>query len=133
MTLYIHRQFKLEVSKIQNMTNPLVSRGASETRISGQAELAEGIGSEVVVPAPSTDLLLPLGSGITTGRALYFESNLDMSIKIGGNEADREIVLKLPDASGAKAIVYLDAEFTSLYVTLAGTTDAEIFYAVLGS
>ena len=133
MTLYVRRQFKFDVSKIQSMTDPLVSRGAKEEKISGQTALAEGIGSEVVIPAPSVDLQLPLGSGVTTARALYLESNQDITIKVGGTEADRALALKLPDDAGAKAIVYLDAEFTSLYVTLGGTTDAEVFYSVLGS
>jgi len=132
MSLYTSRQFRLKSSVLQSLDNPVIDRGASEQKISGVAELAEATGSQIVVAAAATDEQLPMGSGIVTGRAFYMEADQDVTIKFGGTEADRALSVKVPSTT-YPAILYLDIEFTSVYITNAGTDDANVFYAVIGA
>jgi len=131
MALYLQRQFRLIVSAVQNMVNPLVERGGSGLElINSVDELAEASGNSVLVPASQTDYQLAMPASISTGRLLYLETDQDLVIKLGGTEADRAISLKVPSTT-IKAVLYLDAEVTSIYVTT-GVTATNVYYAVVG-
>jgi len=132
MTLYVKRQLRITVSDNRNGDNPFVSVGANEESYSDQAHSTKTTDSRIVIAAGAVDTVLPMGSGLTTGRGLYIESDQDITIKLGGTEADRAIALKLP-ATDKKARAYLDAEFTSLNVSNAGATEANVYYAVIGA
>jgi len=132
MSLYITRQIRLLVSESQQGTNPIVSRGGDEEKVSAQTALAEATGSLIVVAPASTDVPLPMGSGIATGRLFYLEADQDITIKFGGTEAERAMSVKVPQ-SGKLARMFLDIEFTSVYVTNSGTSAANVVYAVIGS
>ena len=132
MTLYVKRQLKVSVADNRSYDNPLVSVGASEESYSDESHSTKVTDSLIVVAAAATDLALPMGVGLSTGRGLYIESDQDITIKLGGTEAARAISLKVP-ATSKKARAYLDAEFTSLYASNAGATDANVYYAVIGS
>lgn len=132
MSLYITRQLRLLVSESQQGTNPIVSRGGDEEKVSAQAALAEATSSLIVVAAAATDLQLPLGFGIVTGRLFYLETDQDITVKFGGTTVDRALLVKVPQ-SGKIARMFLDISFTSVYVTNGGTVAANVVYAVIGS
>jgi hypothetical protein len=132
MSLYLRRQIMLKGSDSSGMGNPIIQRGDRFTQISAIAELAEAVGGSLVVPAPQTDMVLPFPPGATTGRMFYIESDLEITLKFNGVEADRGLVIK-PPSSTISAVVLLDIEFTSVYLTLGGTTSANIYYAIIGA
>lgn len=131
MPLYLQRQIRVIVSAVQNMVNPLLDRGqAGIERISDVAELAEASGNRVLVPASSSDYQLALPASIGLARLVYVESDQDITVKLGGIEADRAIAMKTPDTD-SPAILYVDAEVDSIYVTT-GTLDTNVYYGVVG-
>jgi len=132
MAIYIDRQLQITVSKNANLTDPVMQRGSTVTKIKEQTHLAEVVSGSIVVPAPSTNLQLSISPGITTGRAFYLESDQNLTVKFGGTEDDRALTLKVPETSKL-ATMYLEIEFDSVYVTLGGTTDANIYYAAIGA
>jgi len=135
MTLYIVRQWKTIVSTNQSGTMPVITRGSDQAdeRFSAVTAIAEASAAQVVVPNTASDLELPLGSGIVTGRMLLIESDVDITIKLGGTEAERALALKVPVASSSKARLSADVQFTALYVTVPGAVDANVYYAVVGA
>lgn len=132
MSLYLQRQIRLIVSAVQNMVNPILDRGqVGPEKISSVTELAEASGNRVLIPPSSTDYQLALPASIALARLVYIESDQDISVKLGGTEADREIEMKVPSTDSV-AIMYLDAEVDSIYVTT-GLTATNVFYGVVGA
>jgi hypothetical protein len=67
---------------------------------------------------------------------LLIESDADVTIKISGTDSAREWPLKVPattTTSGRKARLIADVEFTVLYISVPGTVDANIYYAIVGA
>jgi hypothetical protein len=133
MSIYIRRRLKTVASVNQNLSAPLISRGESETeeRIEAQTALAEVSSSQIVVASGASDQSLPLGSGITTGRLLIIESDVDITFKLSG-AGNTALSLKVP-TSGGTARLTADLEFTSIHVSVPGAADANIFYGVIGA
>lgn len=136
LSLNIWRLYRTTISSSSNRVPSLIDRGSStEEIISGLAALAEVSSNQIVVPGSAVDTVLPMGSGIVTGRMLLVESDADVTIKIGGTDAAREWPLRVPSlttTSGLKARLIADVEFTSLYISVPGTVDANVYYAVVG-
>jgi len=132
MSIYIRRKWKTVVSTNQNLSAPLISRGedVAEERIEAEAALAEVISSEIVVLAAATDEVLPMGYGITTGRMLIIESDVDITFKLNGTGESAQS-LKVPTSGGTARLV-ADLEFTSIHVSVPGAVNANIFYGVIG-
>jgi hypothetical protein len=131
MALYISRQLKILVSENAGLTDPVLSRGASEDRIRAETDFAEAAGGPLVISAPQTDLEIPFPPGLTTGRMFYIESDQDLAIKFDGI-GNTGYQLKVPTTS-LKAKWYMDLEYTSVHITLGGTTDANVFYYIVGA
>ena len=136
LSLNIWRRFQTTISANSSRVPALVCRGDSnEEIISSLAALAEVSSNQIVVPGSAVDTVLPMGSGIVTGRMLLVESDADVTIKIDGTDSEREWPLKVPSlttTSGLKARLIADVEFTSLYISVPGTVDANVYYAVVG-
>lgn len=136
LSLNIWRLYRTTISSSSNRIPSLLDRGgSSEEIISGLAALAEVSSNQIVVPGSAVDTVLPMGSGIVTGRMLLVESDADVTIKIGGTDVEREWPLRVPSlttTSGLKARLIADVEFTSLYISVPGTVDANVYYAVVG-
>lgn len=131
MALFVKRQFVITVAEAQNMQNPIISRGATEERFDSQVALAEATGGKLVIATGSVDEQLPLGAGIATGRFFYIESDVDLEVKID-DTANTAMVVKVP-ASEKLARLAMDIEFAALYLSVPGTADANIVYAVIGA
>ena len=133
MSIYIRRQLQLKASQNSNMQNYILDRGNSvQDRIEAQAALAESIAGPIVVANATTDIQLSMGNGITTGRLFYLESDKNVTIKFNGTDAARALVLKVP-ATGLMAVMYLDVEYTSVYLSNASGASANVYYAVVGA
>jgi hypothetical protein len=131
MPLYLQRQLRVVVSAVQNMLNPIIDRGQTGIeRVSDVTEYEEASGSRVLVPASSTDYQLAFPASIALARLVFIEVDLDATVKLGGTEADRAIAMKIP-ATGKMAVLYLDAEVDSIYITT-GATATNVFYGVVG-
>lgn len=133
MSLYIRRRLKVVASTNQNLSAPLISRGEglADERIEAETALAEGTGSQIVVAAGAVDESLPMGSGVVTGRMLLLESDQDIGVKLSGT-GNTAITLKVP-VSGVPARFVADVEFTSVHVSVPGTSNANVFYGVIGA
>lgn len=133
MSLYIHRQLQLKAGQTSTIQNPIIDRGNSGIdRISAQTHLAEATTGRIVLAAGATDTQITLGQGIATGRLFYLETDQDLTIKFGGTEADRALSIKVPLES-VVATLYMDIEYASVYLTNGGTSDANIYYAIVGA
>lgn len=134
MSLYIRRQFNILVAEAQNMNNPLVSRGSSEERIDAIATQDECTSAKLVIAGEASDQELPLGPGVTTGKFFFIETDQDITIKFNdiGNTA---YSVKVPavTTTTVKGRLAGDFEFTAVYVSVPGTTDANIIYGVIGA
>lgn len=131
MSLYINRQFRVTISEAKGLTDPVLSRGATEERINADTNLAEAAGGPLVIAAPQTDLEITFPPGLATGRMFYIESDQDLTIKFN-NSANTGYTLKVPTTS-IRGKWYMDIDFTSVYITLGGTTDANVFYYIVGA
>lgn len=114
------------------MLNPIIDRGASQDRIDAQTSLAESLSARIVVANSTTDLQLTMGAGLTTGRMFYIESDQNITIKFNGTDAARALNLKVPSTS-VVGILYMEIDFTSVYISNGSGTSANVYYAVVGS
>lgn len=133
MSIYIQRQLQVKAGETLTVKNPIIDRGNSGIdRISAQTHLAEATTGSIVLADGSTDTQISLGTGIVTGRLFYLETDQDITVKLGGSQADRALPIKVP-VSGIVAAMYLDVEYTSVYLTNASGTDANVYYAIVGA
>lgn len=132
MSLYIRRNIVLQVSRDQGMKNASIRRGDALTYLNEVSTLAEAIDAAVVIPAPQTDMPLSFPPGITTGRMFYLETDTDLTIKFNGTDATRAIDVKVP-SSDVPGILLMDVDFSAVYLSLTGTTAANVYFAIVGS
>lgn len=133
MSLYIQRQLQLKAGQTATIQNPIIDRGNSGIdRISAQTHLAEATTGRIVLAAGATDTQIALGQGIATGRLFYLETDQDITVKLGGTEAARALSVKIP-VDAVVGTLYMDVEYTSVYLTNGGTSDANLYYAIVGA
>lgn len=99
---------------------------------SGTTDVLEGGGSwRQVIPASTTDLEVDL-NGVAAGRLVAIKSNREITVK--KNDSANEAWTVKPLGAGALEgifVVTTDA-VTSLYVSNAGTLDADVTFLVAG-
>lgn len=136
MTTYVRRQVIVSVAEKSNGEDLVFRRGDRETKFDAVAELDEAKFSKFVIPLPQTDYDLMAGENITTGKILYLETNTEMTVKLN-NVGDTGIVVKpvvATEADDKKGILYLEGEFTHVYITLAGSSgNADVIMGVVGA
>lgn len=136
MSLYLKKQLILKIAQDESWTLPVMLRGANQHTFN-DATLAESQGGQLVIPDGSTDIEIPLGPQISTGRMLYLATDVQISFKLNGI-ANQALDLQPPVIAVAPAIpvpgeFYYDGEFTSVHVTNASGGDATIFFFLVGA
>jgi len=136
MTTYVTKQLRIKVAEQQNGENLIFQRGDRETKFEAVAALDEAGLQRFVIPLPASDKDLMAGLEITTGRLLYIETDTELLIKLA-NVADTGFVVKPmidESASEKPGMLYLEGEFSHVYVTPTGTTgDATVIFGVVGA
>lgn len=131
MTAFITRQVEIKATEQQNGEGILISRGGRPTSISGLDALNEAELKKYVLAAPTVDKDLLEGSLVAIGRILYIETDQDITVKLA-DTTDTGIEVK-PLNSSTPGVLYLEGSFSKVYVSLAGTTDANILMGVVGA
>lgn len=132
MSLYLKKQLILKLAQDESWTLPVFTRGASQFAFNSAA-LAESQGGQIVIPDGETDLEVPLGPKIATGRMLYLATNIQISFKLNGigNQAlDLQPPVTDPEVPGE---LYYDGDFTSLHLTNASGGPATVFFVIVGA
>ena len=137
MSLYLKKQLILKIAQDSSWKNPVFARGSEQTSIEAQAVLAESQGGQLVVPDGSTDLEIPLGPGIVTGRLLYLATDVQISFKLNGS-GESALDLQPPYTAVSPAVqplgeLFLEGEFTSIHVSNASGESANVFFVVVGA
>ena len=136
MTTYFKRQVQAQLTEDQSGQRVLLRRGQSETAFNDIAALNEGGLLKFEIPIPTTDKDLMSGTEITTGKVLYLETDTELLVKLA-DVSDTGIVVKplVDDEAITKpGVLYLEGEFTKVYVTPAGTTgNANVIFGVIGA
>lgn len=135
MTTYIERQVIFRVSENQNGEGKIISRGDRSTRFDALDDLIEGELLKYVISAPTTDKDLLSGSTIAAARILYIETDVEIRVKLD-DTADTGFLVTPVDSDNAdtkRGTLYLEGNFTHVYVSVGGTTDANVIMGVVGA
>jgi len=136
MTTYYTRQIRAQLSEDRSGQHVLLRRGQDETKFNEVTDLNESGLSKVVIPIPTTDKDLLDGHEITNGKVLYLETDTEILVKLD-DTADTGVSVKplvSDDASEKPGIMYLEGEFTHVYVSVAGTSgNATVIFGVIGA
>lgn len=136
MTTYYTRQIRTQLTEDRSGQKVLLRRGQDETKFNDVAALDEGGLSKVVVPIPTTDKDLMDSQEITTGSVLYIETDTELTVKLD-DTTDTGITVKplvAADASEKPGVLYLEGEFTHVYITVAGASgNANVIFGVIGA
>jgi hypothetical protein len=111
-------------------------RGDRQTKFNDVAELDEGGLQKVVVPLPAIDWDLMAGQKITTGRLLYLEADVETLVKLdaAGDTGVKVKPMVAADAATKPGILYLEGEFTHVYVTPTGSSgNATLVFGIAGA
>ena len=127
---YIRRQLKLSVYR-------LISRGGRDARFENVDGLSEVSLANHVIAMPAIDVDLIQGTTISVAKILYIETDTEILVKLA-TVGDTGFVVKPLDGndvtSGKKGSLYLEGEFTGLFVTPAGSVgDATVLVALVGA
>ena len=136
MTTYITRQVQLDVSENQNGTGQVIKRGETPVKFEEVAELAEAEFKKYVIALPVTDKDLMEGTTIALAKILYLETDTELTVKLAdvGDTGIKVKPLVTDDAATKRGTLYLEGEFTKVYVTPVGATgDANVIMGVVGA
>ena len=126
----------IQVAETMTGENELFRRGDRVTKFNALAALAEGEAKKYSIPIPTTDKDLIEGTTIAAGKILYIETDTEITVKLN-DTADTGFKVKPLDddeASNKPGVLYMETEFTHVYVTVAGTSgNANIFMGVVGA
>ncbi len=137
MTTYITRQIQLAVSEQQNGQGQIFSRGNNiQTRFEAVAGLEEAEMKKYVIPIPTVDKDLLEGSTIASARILMIETDTEITVKLDA-VGDTGFIVKPvveDDSATKKGTLYLEGEFTHVYVSVAGASgSANVIMGVVGA
>ncbi|TRO54902.1 hypothetical protein E2P64_08150 [Candidatus Bathyarchaeota archaeon] len=136
MTTYITRQMQLLVTENQNGTGQVINRGERQTKFEEIDELAEAEFKKYVLALPVTDKDLLEGTTISLAKILYLETDTELTVKLEttGDTGFKVKPLVSDEASEKRGVLYLEGEFTKVYVTPVGTEgEANIILGVVGA
>lgn len=136
MTTYVTRQIQLSVAENQNGTGQVINRGERPTKFDEEDSLAEAEFKKYVIALPETDKDLLEGTTITLAKILYLETDTEMTVKLGttGDTGFKVKPLVSDDAAEKRGTLYLEGEFTHVYVTPTGITgNANVIMGVIGA
>ncbi len=131
MSLYIKKQLQLRIAQDADWKQLAFVRGSEQSEVNAEVGLAESQGGQLLIPDGTTDLEIPLGPQITTGRLLYLSTDVQVSIKLNG--AGNPALDLQPPATDVPGEFYYDGEFTSLHLSNGSGSDASIFFIVVGA
>ena len=135
MTTYVKRQVQIQVSESQNGANLIFKRGDSPIKFDADDNLAEAEYKKYVLTLPVTDKDLLDGTTITAGRILQIETDTELTVKLD-DTGDTGIVVKpvsSDDSETKRGVLYLEGNFTHVYITIAGTGEANVLMGAVGS
>jgi len=136
MTTYVTRQIQLLVTENQNGTNQVINRGETPTKFEEVDELAEAEFKKYVIALPETDKDLLEGTTISLAKILYLETDTELTVKLEtvGDTGFKVKPIVTEDASEKRGTLYLEGEFTKVYVTPTGTSgNANVIMGVVGA
>jgi len=132
MTTYVRRQINVSVAENQNQSDLIFSRGGSEVKYNADDALAEAEMLKYDIPIPATDKDLMEGSTISVGRILFIETDTEIVVKLD-NTGDTGFTVK-PVNSSTRGVLYLEGNFTHVYVSVAGTSgNANVVAGIVGA
>lgn len=120
MTTYVKRQIDISVAEKQNMSDLIFSRGGTQVKFDADATLDEAEMLKYALSIPTTDRDLMDGSSISAARILILETDTELTVKLNAI-GDTGITVK-PINSSTRAILYLEGDFSHVYVTIAGAS-----------
>jgi hypothetical protein len=136
MTTYVSRQIQIQVAEKSNGEDLVFRRGDRPTKFDAVVALNEAKFSKFSIPIPQTDYDLIADENISAARILYLETNTEMTVKLG-SVGDTGIVVKpivVADADTKKGVLYLEGDFTHVYVTFVGSSgSADVLMGVVGA
>jgi len=137
MSLYFKKQLILKIAQDSAWKQTVFARGSEQTSIEAQAALAESQGGQLVIPDGTTDLEIPLGPLIATGRLLYLGTDVQISFKLNGI-GNAALDLQPPYTAVSPAVqplgeFLLEGEYTSIHVSNASGSTATLFFIVAGA
>lgn len=93
-----------------------------------RTDLEVGLSQSRIILKSASDEAISFGD-ISTGKFLYIESDLELTMKLNGGSE----VFKLTPTSGSKAKLLWEGEFTGITLSNASSdTDANITYLIAG-
>jgi len=136
MTTYVKRKISFQVTEDQGGQRIVLKRGDTDILFESEAALEEGGLHKFVIPIPATNQDLMAGLIITTGRILYIETDTEITVKLAAT-SDTGFKVKpvvTADAADKRGTLYLEGEFTHVYVTIAGTSGtANVIMGLVGA
>lgn len=136
MTTYLTRQLRIAVAQDRSYQNLVFRRGDKEIKFNAVTVLEEAGLAKLVIPIPTVDKDLMEGQEITAGRLLYLETDTELTVKLG-TVGDTGIVVKplvTADADEKPGVLYLEGNFTHVYVSIAGASgNANVIFGVVGA
>lgn len=136
MTVYMVRQLRIQASEEQSGQNLIFRRGDKEIKFNAEAVLNEAGLDKLSITIPTVDKDLMEGQEIATGRMLYIETDSEIRVKLDDTTDTGFLVkpISSDDASTKPGSLYLEGEFTHVYVTTIGASGtAKIIFAVAGA
>ena len=136
MTTYMVKQLRIQASEDQNGQNLIFRRGDRETKFSAVSSIDEAGLSKLTIPLPTTNKDLMEGQDITTGKVLYLETDTELLVRLDAVGDTGFLVKPIveDDASTKPGMLYLEGEFTHVYVTPTGSTgDAKVIFVIAGA
>jgi len=136
MTTYVQRQAIIQVAEMRTGEKEIFRRGDRVTKFEELEALNECETKKYSVAIPETDKDLIEGTTITTGRILYIETDTEITVKLNNTTDTGFKVKPLVDSEGSNkpGTLYMESEFTHVYVTIAGASgNANIFMGVVGA
>ena len=136
MSTYVTRQIQLTVAENQNGSNQIIKRGDTPTKFDAVAALEEVEFKKYVIALPETDKDLLAETTIGTAKILYIETDTELTVKLvtTGDTGFKVKPLVSDDAETKKGTLYLEGEFSHVYVTPTGSSgNANVTMGVVGA
>ena len=131
---YMIRQVQLRISEQANGEDLLFQRGDRPAKFDGVDDLAEVRAEKSVLTLPVVNQDLMVGSSIAVGRILYLETNSELEVRLD-DVGDTGVVVKpvvAAEGSTKRGTLYLEGEFSHVYVSIGGTGSAIVWVGIVG-
>lgn len=134
MTTYVNRQVSVQVSENSNGENLIFRRGDRVTKFEEIAALNEACFSKFSLTLPVTNLDLLDGESIVAGKILYLETDKEMTVKlVDTSDTGFKVKPVVTTDATRRGTLYVEGEFSHVYVSISGTGTANVLMGAVGA